>query len=372
MSNSSNPLSAIATPGVSKLKPYPPGKPIAELEREYGITDIIKLASNENPLGPSPKALAAMQTAMSDLALYPDGNGFDLKQAISSYADVPMDHITLGNGSSDILDFILRAVVNPQDEVIYSKYSFALYPILTQMVSGRGVETPAQGWGHDLQAMRQAITPRTKVIFIANPNNPTGTYLSASELEAFVGAVPRNVLVLIDEAYHEYVAKSDYATALPWVRRYPNLIVARTFSKAFGLAGLRVGYGIANPVITDLLNRVRPPFNVNSLALVAATAAMRDHTHIDKAVQLNAEGMRYIEKRCAELGLGFIPSVGNFICIDMGRVAMPVYEQLLRAGVIVRPVANYDMPNFIRVTVGLPEQNKRFMDSLAKIVSEMG
>lgn len=353
----------LAVSGVRGLQPYIPGKPIEELEREYGLTNVIKLASNENPLGPSPKALVAAQAALPEIARYPDGGSFALKRALAAKLGVLAEQITLGNGSNDILEFAARAFVNAQDEVVFSQHAFAVYPLVTQAVGGRAVEVPAREWGHDLAAMRAAITTRTRLIFIANPNNPTGTWLRRAMLEEFLDEVPANVLVVVDEAYFEYVQESDYPDTVEWLARYPNLVCSRTFSKIYGLAGLRVGYGVSSPAIADILNRVRQPFNVNSIAQAAALAALDDDAHLDKARRVNTDGMRQLVKGFDQLGLRYIPSVGNFVCVEVGE-AGSVYEQLLRAGVIVRPVTNYGMPRHLRVTVGLENENRRFLDAL--------
>jgi len=364
----------LASPGVRGLSPYQPGKPIEELEREYGVSNIIKLASNENPLGPSPRALDAAQQALKDAWLYPDGAGFVLKQKLSDKFGFAMNQITLGNGSSDVLEFAMRAFVTPDDEVIFSKHSFAIYPILTQAAGARAVVTPAKNWGNDLEAIRAAVTERTRLIFIANPNNPTGTCLPGSELEPFLRDLPAHVMVMLDEAYFEYanfdgLGGSDYPNGLEWVDRYPNLIVARTFSKSYGLAGLRVGYSVSHPEVADLLNRVRPPFNVNLVAMAAAVAALDDDKHLLRTLTLNRDGMQQLVAGFKALGLDYIPSGGNFISVDMGRVAAPLYEALLREGIIVRPVANYAMPNHLRVTVGTAQQNERFLVALKKVLA---
>ncbi len=363
----------LATPGVRQLRPYQPGKPIEELEREYGVSNVIKLASNENPLGPSPRALAAARAVLEDVWLYPDGNGFVLKQKLTERLGVAMEQLTLGNGSSDILDFAVRAFVTPQDEVLFSEHSFALYPILTRAAGATAVVVPAKAWGNDLAAMRAAISERTRLVFLANPNNPTGTWLGGAELERFIVDLPSHVLLVVDEAYFEYashpaLAADDYPDAMQWVGRYPNLIVARTFSKCYGLAGLRVGYGVSHPQVADLMNRVRPPFNVNNVALAAAAAALDDDQHLRQSLELNAAGMRQLAQGANELGLDYIPSVGNFISVDMGQPAAPIYEGLLRKGIIVRPVANYGMPDHLRITIGLPEDNGRLLQALRKVL----
>ena len=358
-----NEISSLVTPGVRGLQPYIPGKPIEELERDYGVKNAIKLASNENPLGPSPKALAAAQIALKEIARYPDGGGFALKRALAAKLGVQASQITLGNGSNDILEFVTRSFVSAQDEVIFSQHAFAVYPIVTQAVGAHAVEVRARNWGHDLTAMRAAITSRTRLVFIANPNNPTGTWLRNTELREFLDEVPAKVIVVLDEAYFEYVEEGDYPNTIEWLAHYPNLVCARTFSKIYGLAGLRVGYGVSSAAIAEVLNRVRQPFNVNSIAQLAAVAALADVEHVQKTLRLNSDGMRQLVNGFKELNLSFIPSVGNFVCVEVGE-ALAIYEGLLRAGVIVRPVANYGMPRYLRVTVGLPQENQRFLEAL--------
>lgn len=359
---------ALAAQGVQKLTPYVPGKPVEELERELGISNIIKLASNENPLGPSPKALAAMESVKAELTRYPDGNGFKLKQALSNHLDVATDAITLGNGSNDVLEIIARAYLAPGDEAIYSQYAFAVYPISVQAVGAKAVVTPAINYGHDLPAMAAAVTDKTKLIFIANPNNPTGTWFGKSAWEAFMAQVPERVLVVLDEAYIEYVEDGDALNGLDYVKRYPNLIVSRTFSKAYGLAGLRVGYCVSHPQVANILNRVRQPFNVDSFALAAATAVLDDADYLQRSRDNNRHGMQQLVEGFRSLGLDYIPSAGNFITVHFGQDAAPLYQALLREGVIVRPVGNYGMPNSLRVSIGLPAENARFLDALKKVL----
>ncbi len=365
-------LSELALPGVRKLQPYVPGKPIAELEREYGVQNAIKLASNENPLGAGPFALAAMRDCMQDIARYPDGNGFALKTRLARKLGVAVEQITLGNGSNDILELMARAFVASGDEVVFSEHCFAVYPIVTQAVGGQARIAPARQWGHDLAAMRALINERTRLVFIANPNNPTGTWLKAAELEEFIRGLPQHVLVVVDEAYFEYAAfaSKDYPDALQWVERYPNLIVARTFSKAYGLAGLRIGYSVSHPEVADILSRVRQPFNVNSMALAAAEAALDDTGHLEQSLQLNHDGILQLTTAFDDMGLGFIPSMGNFVCVEIGSTAAAVYEALLYEGVIVRPVANYGMPHHLRITVGLPAENERLLAALKKAMAQ--
>jgi histidinol-phosphate aminotransferase len=364
-------LLRLAAPGVRGLTPYRPGKPVSELERELGITSSVKLASNENPLGPSPRALAAAQAALAEMARYPDGNGFALKQALATRLGVAIDQITLGNGSNDVLDLVARAFATPRDEVVFSQYAFAVYPIATRAVGARAVVTPARDWGHDLEAMRAAVGPRTRVVFIANPNNPTGTWNDADSLAAFLDAMPGHVIVVVDQAYQEYVDEPGYPDCIPWVARYPNLVVTRTFSKAYALAGLRVGYAVSQPELADLLNRVRHPFNVNNVALAAAQAALDDDEHLARGVALNRTGLAELTAALARMGLACVPSVGNFISVHVGGPAAPVYDALLREGVIVRPVDNYGMPEHLRVTVGLQAENRRFLTALEQVLGRV-
>lgn len=359
---------ALATTGIKGLHPYQPGKPVDELERELGIRDIVKLASNENPLGPSQIALDAIQHAAKDLARYPDGNGFVLKQALCRHLGVQSDALTLGNGSNDVLDLIVRAYADTESEVIYSQYAFAVYALSTQAVNANAVVVPARDWGHDLDAMLQAITDRTSLIFIANPNNPTGTWLTKAEIHSFLLNVPKHVLVVLDEAYCEYIDEPEYPDGIALMAEYPNLIVTRTFSKAWGLASLRVGYSVSHPDVANILNRVRQPFNVNSFALAAAAAVLNDTDYLAKGKQINKDGLSQVSAGLTSLGLSFIPSVGNFISFDTGRDEMQVYNDLLHKGVIVRPVGNYGMSQHLRVSIGLPEENQRFLDALAQVL----
>ncbi|SDU14839.1 histidinol-phosphate transaminase [Halopseudomonas salegens] len=362
---------SLALPGVQQLSPYVPGKPVDELARELGlpVADIVKLASNENPLGPSPAALDAIQAALPELTRYPDGNGFKLKQALSAHYRVGTDMLVLGNGSNDILELVARAFVSPRDEVLFSAHAFAVYPLVTQAIGARPVVVPAREWGHDLTAMADAITPATKLIFIANPNNPTGTWVERDELDAFLARVPEQVLVVLDEAYTEYVTDADFPDGLDYLRKYPNVLVSRTFSKAYGLAALRIGFAVCQPVIADVLNRVRQPFNANSLALAAATAALSDREYLEVSRTVNQQGMAQMEAGLRHLGLSWIPSRGNFIAVDLGREAGPVYQALLHAGVIVRPVAGYGMPQHLRVSIGLAEENQRFLLALEQVLA---
>jgi len=361
-----------ATVAVQGLIPYAPGKPIDELAREYGLTDIIKLASNENPFGPSPKLSAALHEGMPYLMRYPDGCGHRLKTALAHKLGVDLSQITLGNGSNDVLELIARTFAAASDEIIYSQYAFAVYPLITQAIGAQPVVAAAQAWGHDLAAIIASISAKTKLIFIANPNNPTGTYLSLDAIVDFLENVPSDVIVVIDEAYHEYVAQvADYGSVLDCLAKYPNLIMTRTFSKAYGLAGLRVGFSVSHPEMAELVNRVRQPFNVNALALAGAEAVLSDSEYVARAVAVNQQGLDYLSSEMQDLGLSVIPSVANFVAIDLSQPALPIYEQLLRKGVIVRPVVNYGMPNHLRVSVGLPEDNQVFVRALEQVLSEL-
>lgn len=361
---------SLATPGVQNLNPYLPGKPPEELERELGLTDVVKLASNENPLGPSEKALAAIKESLPGLSLYPDSGGYRLKLALAETFSLNPAAITLGNGSNDVLELIGRAFLSPGDEVIYSEYAFVVYSLVTQATGAKAVVTPADNWGHDLDAMLRAITDKTRIIFIANPNNPTGTWLSKDKIEWFLQQVPEQVLVVLDEAYTEYVAASEFPDGLKLQNDYPNLIVTRTFSKAYGLAGLRVGFSVSNTDVANVLSRVRQPFNVNNLALIAAEEVLNDKDFMLRTVALNTQGMKQYESGFEALRFEFIPSVGNFITVNMATDAMSIYQALLKEGVIVRPVANYGMPEHLRISIGLPEENERCLAALAKVVGK--
>ncbi len=355
-------------PGVGELRPYVPGKPVSELERELGVEGSVKLASNENPLGPGPEARAAVRAHLAELGRYPDGGGYALRQAIARHQDIDPARVILGNGSNDCLDLVARVFLWPGREAVFSQYAFAVYPISTQAVGARARVAPAREYGHDLEAMAARVGEDTGVVFIANPNNPTGTWLGANELEAFLRELPSRVMVVVDEAYFEYVQEPDYPDARQWLDRYPNLIVTRTFSKIHGLAALRVGYALAHPRVADWLNRVRQPFNVNSLAQAAAEAALGDREHVLTSVGLNREGLGQLAAGLEALGLAYIPSVGNFITLDLGRPAGPVDQALLRRGVITRPLANYGLPRHLRVSVGLPEENRRFLAALGEVL----
>ena len=362
----------VAAPeNVMKIAPYVPGKPIAETARELGLkeADILKMASNENPLGPSPKALAAIRGALEELHYYPDGSGFDLKAVLSSRLGVKPENIVLGNGSNDVLELVARAYLRPGDSAVYSKHAFMVYPLAVQAIGARHIEVPARDFGTDLEAMAEAVRTDTKMVFVANPNNPTGTFSPWEEIRAFVERVPPRVLVVLDEAYGEYLPDELRAPTPGWLGRHPNLVISRTLSKAFGLAGLRVGFGLAAPAVADVMNRVRQPFNVNHLAMVAACAALQDDAFIARSRAVNAAGLEQLKRGFDRLGLEYLPAYGNFITVKVGA-ADRVYRAMLAEGVIVRPIAGYGMPEHLRVTVGLPEHNERFLASLERALAQ--
>jgi histidinol-phosphate aminotransferase len=350
------------------LQPYQAGKPIEELQRELGVSDVIKLASNENPRGPGPAVHAAMVRAAATLSRYPDGSGYRLKHALAKHLGVDAQRISLGNGSNDVLELVARVALSPGCEGIVSAHAFVVYPLAVIAHGGTLVTVPARNWTHDLGAMADAVTKATRIIFVANPNNPTGTWVGRRELTAFLDRIPEHVVTVLDEAYFEYLQHPEYPNGIELQSRYPNLVVTRTFSKIYGLAGMRVGYCVSHPDIADLLNRVRQPFNVSSLALECAEAALGDQEFVRRSREINDEGMEQLRRGLDQLGVPYIPSGGNFLCVDLRRPAAPTYDALLRLGVIVRPIAGYGMPNHLRVTVGLHEENARFLDALARVI----
>ncbi len=370
-------LEARLASGVRGLSPYQPGKPIETLQRELGLKDVVKLASNENSLGTSPDVAAAIQVAAQDIHRYPDGNAYLLKEALVSYYGaqhagdhnkILFDQITLGNGSNDVLELVARAFLQAGDHAVYSEHAFAVYALVCQAIGAVPTVVPAKRWGHDLEAILKAIKPETKVLFLANPNNPTGTWFTRDEWEAFIEKVPSNVVVVLDEAYAEYIKDERYPRGVDYLHQYPNLVVCKTFSKAYGLAALRVGYGLSSIEIADYLNRVRQPFNVNHMAIHAAVAALGDQRFVDESCNINVQGLEMLVSGFQALGLSFIPSVANFISVDVGQPAAPIYEALLREGVIVRPVHGYGMPHFLRVSVGRPDENRAFLQALKKVL----
>ncbi len=374
--NSDNRFLSLAAPGVQQLQPYVPGKPVEELERELGISGSIKLASNENPLGPSKKAIAAAASVLPGVNYYPDGGGYKLRQALANKHQVNLNAITLGNGSNDVLELVARAFLSPQHSAVFSQYAFAVYPIVTQAIGARANIAAAYAadhadmpYGHDLDALLGEIDDSTRVLFIANPNNPTGTWLQISALTEFLQKVPAHVMVVLDEAYYEYMPDELKPDSNALLKQFDNLIISRTFSKMYGLAGLRIGYSVSNPQVADLLNRVRQPFNANLVAQAAALAALDDDAHVAASVQLNNQGLQQLADGFSALGLSYIPSIGNFITVDVKRDALQVYQDLLHEGVIVRPLANYQLPQHLRITVGTEAQNSRVLEALPKVLN---
>ena len=372
-----------AVSAVQELTPYLPGKPIEEVERELGLETgkTLKLASNENPLGASPKAIAAVTNMPSAFELYPDGSAYRLKQKLaqklsSTQTKISPTQITLGNGSNDVIDLIARTFLTVGRDAIFSEYAFSVYKIVTQAAGAKShvakanpITHSSMPYGHDLSAMLRQIRGNTYVVFIANPNNPTGTWLHENELERFMRQVPKHVVVIIDEAYCEYVDQAIYPKTLHWLEKYPNLVVTRTFSKIYGLAALRIGYAVSSPEIADLLNRVRQPFNVNSIALVAAEAALDDDEHVENSAKINRRGLQQWKATCKQLELSYLPSVGNFLSINIGKNAQKIYEALLQEGVIVRPIANYGLSDYLRFTIGTEAQNTRCIEALKKVIN---
>ena len=357
---------------VRSIAPYQPGKPISELAREMGLEErtIVKLASNENPRGIGPRTRAAIDAALGEIARYPDGNGFELKQALAKRYGVEMGSIVLGNGSNDVLELVALAFLGPGRAAVFSQHCFAVYPLATQARGARSIVVPAKNYGHDLDAMTRAIDDETYVAWIANPNNPTGTFARHEEIEAFLKRVPERVLVVLDEAYNEYLPPELRGDSARLLKRHPNLVITRTFSKAYGLAGLRVGYALAHPSVADVMNRVRQPFNVNSLALAAASAALDDMEFVARSYAENLQGLRNLEEGARSLGLDYIPSHANFLTIKVGKAA-DIYKRLLRRGVIVRPVGGgYGLNEHLRVTVGTAAENERFLGALAASLKE--
>lgn len=360
----------LATPGIAKLEPYQAGKSIQELAHEYGISKIIKLASNENPLGASKQAKQIL-SAVPDVSRYPDGNGHSLKLALAKYHNVNVDQITLGNGSNEIFELITRAIADQTHEIIFSAHAFAVYPLVTQAINATALVINDKNWVSDTVAMQSAIGKNSRILFIANPNNPTGTWVDSKALRKLLENIPKHMVVVVDEAYFEYVQEEDYPNCIEWVHEFEQLVVTRTFSKIFGLAGLRIGYAVSHSAIADLMNRVRQPFNVNSLAMSAAEVAISDIEHVQQSIQLNHSGMQQLIDAFNGLGLEYIPSVGNFICVAVGCHSLKVYQQLLRKGIIVRPLSNYGMPNHLRITIGLSEENTRFIEAFEIVLAEM-
>ena len=350
-------------PYVRAISPYQPGKPITQLAREMGIPveRIVKLASNENPLGMSPKARGALEAAVGTLERYPDD--FELKAAVAAHTGLGMERVVLGNGSNDLLDMAARVFLAPGRSTIFSRHAFAVYPLASLSVGAELIAVPAREFGHDLDAMRAAVRPDTRLVWIANPNNPTGTFVPYPQLKEFMRALPGDVVVVLDEAYNEYLPAGVSADSKDWLGEFPNLVITRTLSKIYGLAGLRIGYALTSAEIADLMNRVRQPFNCNNLALAAATAALDDREFVARSQELNRAGMEQLTAGFRQLGFEFIPSYGNFVAFRAGAAAA-INDKLLRQGVIVRPIAGYGMPEWLRVTIGTEAENRRFLQAL--------
>jgi len=360
---------ALVPEHIETLKPYVPGKPIEETEREYGITGVIKLASNENPLGPSPLAVAAIEHAARQVHLYPDGSSYYLVHKLASFLKVEPEEVVVGSGSNEIIELIIRTFVSPDDESVLCQGSFLMYKVTLQSHGRRFVEVPMkQGYRYDLEAMAAALTPRTRLVFLANPDNPTGTAFSRADLERFLARVPPECFVILDEAYFEYVRWSEYPNGLDYVRKHPNVVVLRTYSKCYGLAGLRLGYGVMEPRVVAYLNRTRMPFNVSSVAQAAGVAALDDAEHLRTTCQTAWRGVEYLTGELRALGLTVPDSHANFVFAHLGRPAAPIYEQLLRRGIITRPVPGYGFPDALRISVGLRTHNERLVAALKEIL----
>ena len=357
---------------VRAIAPYQPGKPISEVARELGIPerDIIKLASNENPLGCGEAAKAAMRRALEEVHLYPDGASYELKAALAAKWGVAMESIVIGNGSNDLLDYVAMAYLAPGVSAVYAQHCFAVYPITVQARGAAGIKVPAKAYGNDLDAMLAAIRPDTRMVFVANPNNPTGTFTPYAEIHAFLKRVPAAVIVVLDEAYNDFLPAQLRVDTVAWLKEFHNLVLTRTFCKIYGLAGLRVGYMLGHPQVCDMVNRVRAPFNVNAIAQAAAVAALGDEDFVRRTYENNLAGMRQLTEGVKALGLEFIPSHGNFVAVDVGD-GPKVFNALLKRGVIVRPVAGYELPRHVRVTIGLPHENARFLSSLKEALAEV-
>jgi histidinol-phosphate aminotransferase len=363
----------LASKAVLGLSPYVPGKPISELQREYGLHDIIKLASNENPWGPSPLALQAMHRALDEVWLYPDGSAHELKVSLARMLGVRTEQLTLGNGSNELLLLLAESFLTANHSAVCSQYGFAIYPLVIRATGARCLEAPALGagqvmqYGHDLAAMAAAIDADTRLVFIANPNNPTGTWAPAAALHSFIAAAPAHTLVVLDEAYYEYARHCGCEGALEWLAEFPNLVVLRTMSKAYGLAGMRIGYAISHPEVADALNRIRPAFNVSNVAQAGAIAALADTAHVEQVAARTIAERERLQGALHAAGLRFAPSAANFLLVEIGARAARVYEQLLRGGIIVRPMAGYGLAGHLRISIGLPAQNDRLIALLTQI-----
>lgn len=352
---------------IRSLIPYEPGKPIEEVEREYGISGSVKLASNENPLGPSPRALAVLRERLPELHLYPDGDCFYLNRALARKLGVEPDRLIFGNGSNEIIELAARTFMRPGDEAVMAEQAFVVYELIVQAVGGKRKTVPLKNFTHDLAAMADAVTPQTRLVFLANPNNPTGTIYRRRDWEAFLERISPDVLVIVDEAYFEYVEEADYPNSLDYHARHPAILTLRTFSKLYGLAGLRIGYGIGAKDVIALMQRVRQPFNVNAPAQWAALAALDDSEHVQRSLGVNQQGVKYLQTEFARLGLSYVPSQANFILVRVGN-GHEVFQRLLQQGVIVRPMVGYKFPEHVRVTVGTMAQNQKLIGALERLI----
>jgi histidinol-phosphate aminotransferase len=359
-------INELLPPWLTRIRPYPPGKPIEEVERELGHT-AVKLASNENPLGPSPRALEALRKSLDRANFYPDGGGYYLRQKLAEIQQLNMSQIILGSGSTDLIELVARTFLTAGDQGITSQSAFYIYRLAIEEMGAELIQTPLRENAFDLAAIAHAVTQRTKVIYIANPNNPTGRMVTADDMDRFLGSLPPRVLVVLDEAYYEYVRDPDYSHSLDYVRNGRNVLVLRTFSKVYGLAGLRLGYGLGNPELIEALNRVRSPFNVNSLAQAAGLAALDDQEHVAHSVESNAHEMKFVTEELALAGVRYTPSVGNFLLVDTGRDCEEDFIRLMHEGVIVRPMKLYGFPTSLRVTIGRHEDNEKFLEGLARV-----
>lgn len=353
---------------VLKMEPYLPGKPIKEVQRELGLKNIIKLASNENPLGPSQGAIKALKRGLPILNRYPEGSGFYLKKTLAKKLKVRPENLILGNGTDELIELVAKVFLNPEEEIVVSEGAFIRYKMAGDLMAGKVVSVPMKNFTHDLAAMKRAITPGTKIVFIANPNNPTGTYVNKKDVAAFIDDLPPGVLVVFDEAYYEYVTEKDYPQTISYVKQGKNVIVLRTFSKIYSLAGLRIGYGITKPEIISYLELIRPPFNTNSLAQLAAEASLNDVGRLKKSIRMIQEGKKFLYKNLDEMGLTYIPSAANFVLLKTGRSGKDIFNRLLTEGLIVRSMEEYKFPEYIRVTIGLEKENQKFIKALRKLL----
>lgn len=361
----------LANPAILGLQPYQIGKPISEVEREYGLSRITKLASNENPLGTSPYVTEHLAAELSNLARYPDGNAYDFKEALSQHLNVLPEQLILGNGSEEVLRMLMQTFVWGSGNIVIPQYSFIAYKVLAQGFGISTIEVPSKAFSVDYEAILAAIEPDTRMVILANPNNPTGTYITENEFFTFLKCLPKEVIVVCDEAYYEYVTETDYPKAIEKISAYPNLIVTRTFSKAYGLAGLRVGYGVAHPHMVELINRIRQPFNLNHLAMVAGKRALQDQAFVQKSIEGNHQGKLQIYQGLKALGISYLPSVGNFIMLNVETEGTKIFQSLLKQGVIVRPLSAYQLTHSVRVSVGLEHENAHFLEAMKAVLEEV-